>query len=145
MVKAAVPTCLSNMLYFMVGLTNIYFMGRFTEDVLMASVGMGNMLINVILMATCLGFNGTIETFVSQSYGANSKLSNYMCGVQFNRGRILLTILFVPIAVILWFSDEILVACGQDEEISRISREYIVWTLPGYFAYVSFDSRKRYL
>jgi hypothetical protein len=44
----------------------------------MASVGMGNMMTNVCCMSVCLGFNGTIETFVSQSFGAKN---GYMCGV----------------------------------------------------------------
>lgn len=109
-------------------------MGHYSADSqLMASVGMGNMLSNVILLAPCLGFNGTIETFVSQSFGANSK---YMCGVQFNRGRIIVTIVFIPLAVLLFFSDTVLIACLQDPTISKLSRDYIVRTLIGIFAYV---------
>ena len=78
-VKACVPTILSNVFFFMVQMQNIYFMGQYsTDSQLMAAVGMGNMLTNVVLLATCLGFNGTIETFVSQSFGADSR---YMCGV----------------------------------------------------------------
>jgi MATE family multidrug resistance protein len=133
-VKASVPTILSNIFFMLVQMQNIYFMGHYSSDSqLMASVGMGNMLTNVVCLATCLGFNGTIETFVSQSFGAGSK---YMCGVQFNRGRIIITIVFIPLAILLFFSDTILIACLQDPTISTISRNYICWTLPGIFAYV---------
>ncbi len=108
MIKASIPTVLSNIFLVIVQLTNIYFMGRSTDSNLMAAVGMGNMLINVFCFAVCQGFNGTIETFVSQSYGAGQK---YMCGVQLNRGRIIVSILFIPIVILFFFADKILIAC----------------------------------
>jgi MATE family multidrug resistance protein len=108
----------------------------------MAAVGMGNMLINVVCFAVCQGFNGTIETFVSQSFGGGD---GYMCGVQFNRGRIICALLFVPITVLFYFADTILIAVAQDATISTIARDYIVYSMPGLFAIVQFDSRKRYL
>ena len=99
----------------------------------MAAVGMGNMLINVICFALCQGFNGTIETFVSQSFGGGD---SYMCGVQFNRGRIIVSILFIPIVLIFFFGDNILIAVDQDPYISKISRDYVVWAIPGLYAIV---------
>lgn len=117
-------------------------MGRSTDSNLMAAVGMGNMLVNVCCFAVCQGFNGTIETFVSQSFGGGD---GYMCGVQLNRGRIMSTILFTPIIVLFFFADNILIAASQDATISTISRDYIVWAIPGLYAIVQFDARKRYL
>jgi hypothetical protein len=51
---------------------------------------MGNMLINVVCMAVCQGFNGTIETFVSQSFGGGN---GRMCGVQLNRARVIVLLI----------------------------------------------------
>lgn len=68
-----------------------------------------------------------------------------MCGVQFNRGRIIVSILFIPIMLIFFFGDNILIAVDQDPYISKISRDYVVWSIPGLYAIVQFDSRKRYL
>lgn len=81
----------------------------------MAAVGMGNMLTNVVIFAACLGFNGTIETFIAQSFGAKLK---FMCGVQLNRGRLILTLIFIPLATSMFFSDSMLIAARQDETIS---------------------------
>jgi Na+-driven multidrug efflux pump len=51
--------------------------------------------------------NGAVETFVSQSFGAkNLKL----CGQYMNQGRIILLLMFIPIALILNQSDRILLA-----------------------------------
>ena len=108
-IMASIPTVLTNLFLFIVQLTNIYFMGRASDPRLIGAVGMGNMLINVCCFATCWGFNGTIETYVSQSFGSNN---TYMCGVQLNRGRIIATIMFVPIAVLFYFGDNVLIAAA---------------------------------
>lgn len=106
-IKASVPTVLSNIFFFLIQLTNIWYMGQAEDSSLLAAVGMGNMLINVCCFAVCQGFNGTIETFVSQSFGGGD---GYMCGVQFNRGRIIVSLIFIPIAVSFFFADSILIA-----------------------------------
>lgn len=68
-----------------------------------------------------------------------------MCGVNFNRGRIICSILFIPIMVLFFFADKILIALAQDPYISKISRDYVVYSIPGLYAITQFDSRKRYL
>lgn len=96
----------------------------------------------MLVMSFCYGATGTIETFVSQSYGAKSF---YMCGVQLNRGRIISTCFFVPLALLMHYSDVILILVGQDADISVMARNYIVWILPGCFMSIQFEARKRFL
>jgi len=47
-----------------------------------------------------------------------------------------LTVIFIPIALIFYFSDTILISLAQDPEISRLAREFVVLTLPGLFVFV---------
>jgi len=68
--KMAVPLVCGMLLYLLVQLTNTYFVGNLNEPALLAGVGMGNMLINVLCFAVTQGLNGALETLVSQSYGA---------------------------------------------------------------------------
>ena len=59
------------MLIFMLDqLVNTYFVGHLNDPVILAGVGMGNMLINVLCFAVVQGLNGALETYVSQSFGA---------------------------------------------------------------------------
>ena len=44
-----------------------------------------------------------------------------MCGVYLNRGRVVVTVVLIPIVLILSVSDKILIAIGQDPEISKVS------------------------
>ena len=49
--KMAIPLVIGMLLYLLVQLTNTYFVGNLNEPVLLAGVGMGNMLINVLVFA----------------------------------------------------------------------------------------------
>jgi|Transcript_5748 hypothetical protein len=49
--KMAVPLVIGMLLYLLVQLANTYFVGNLNEPALLAGVGMGNMLINVLCFA----------------------------------------------------------------------------------------------
>jgi len=114
-------------------LSVLYFIGQNGTGLTIAGVGMGMMLINVICFAFCFGMNGTLETFISQSNGAKNF---YMCGAWFNKGRCILTVIFVPIAIIFYFADSILISLAQDPAMSKLARDFVVLTLPGLFIFV---------
>ena len=59
---------------------------------------MANMLINVLCFAVTQGLNGALETLVSQAFGSNHFKQ---CGLLLNRGRIITTLVFLPVALIL--------------------------------------------
>ena len=109
---------------------------------LLAGVGLGNMLLNVLVFAIVFGLNGTIETFVAWSYGKGDLKA---CGTHLNRARVILSAFVLPIAILFIFIDKILIGLQQDAAISEIARNYCVWTTPGWFCLVHFDSTKRFL
>lgn len=129
--KMAVPLVCGMLLYLLVQLTNTYFVGNLNEPALLAGVGMGNMLINVLCFAVTQGLNGALETLVSQSYGAQKYQE---CGIFLNRGKVVCTLIMIPIVVIYVLSDKILIALDQDPEISIIARRYCCILIPGIWA-----------
>lgn len=117
---------------FFVQLINTYYVGHYIEDpAVLAGVGMGNMLINVFCFAITQGLNSALETLVSQSFGYGRFKQ---CGVFLNRGRLISTVVLLPILVMLNFSDLALVTIGQDEGIAKISKEYSMLMIPGVWA-----------
>ena len=48
----------------------MYFIGNLNDPALLAGVGIGNMLINCLVFTVTEGLNGTLDTLVSQSFGA---------------------------------------------------------------------------
>jgi len=49
----------------LVQLINTYYIGHSNDPPLIAGVGMGNMLINVLAFAPMQGLNGALETLIS--------------------------------------------------------------------------------
>ena len=94
-------------------------MGHTGDPVLIAGVGMGNMIINILAFAIIFGLNGALETLISQSYGASHRLghdqSEYAlsmrknCGVLLNRGRFIVSCVMIPIIILFCFSDKIFI------------------------------------
>lgn len=109
---------------------NTYFVGHTNDATLIAGVGMGNMLINVLAFAIMQGLNGALETLVSRSYGLSNdvtKLEEFRksmrreCGVLHNKGRFVVSVVMIPIIIIFATSDKILIAMGQDPGVSKIA------------------------
>ena len=103
---------------------------------------MGNMLVNVLVFAVTQGLNGALETLVSQSFGAKKFEA---CGIFLNRGKIICTLLFIPVIFLFSYSDKILIALHQNAEISTVARMYCCVLIPGVWAQSMFDATRRFL
>jgi len=64
-VKLSVGPIISMIFYMLVQLVNTYFVGHTNDASLIAGVGMGNMLINVLAFAVMQGLNGALESLIS--------------------------------------------------------------------------------
>ena len=62
-----------------------------------------------------------------------------------NRGRAVLTFLYVPLALILWFSRPLMSMLGQKDEVAVHSQTFMRIALPGVFCYSQFNYLRRYL
>ena len=125
----------------MTNLTSVYIIGHIHDKVAMAGIGMGNVLIGTFFMAFCFGLNGTLESKVSQAYGSK----NFeMCGVWLNRGRIINTLIMLPIMILFALSEKMLVAIDMDPEVSRHAKNYCCLMIPGVWAMIQFDATKRF-
>ena len=140
--KMTVPLVIGMLLYLLVQLTNTYFVGNLNDSTLLAGVGMGNMLINVLVFAVTQGLNGALETLVSQSFGAKKFEA---CGIFLNRGKLVCTLIFIPVIIIFVYADTILIALHQDAGISRVARMYCCILIPGIWAQSMFDATRRFL
>jgi len=117
------------------------FIGHSCSKDVLAAVGMGNVLISAFCMAFCFGLNGTLESKISQAYGAN----NYeMCGVWLNRGRKICSFIFLPIACLFYGSEMMLKAIGMDQNLAANAKVYSCMMLPGLWAAIQFDATKRF-
>jgi multidrug resistance protein, MATE family len=90
---------------------------------LLAAVGMGNIAINMLGVSVFFGFNGALDTLLSQAIGAGDIQK---CGVYLNRARLVNTFLFGLVFILFCFSGKILKAVGQDPEVADYAYQYIM-------------------
>ena len=107
--RLAVPACLGAMVGMVTEILNLSFIGSLNNPAMMAGVGLGNMTVNISALSFVYGFNAALDTLVSQAVGAGKieQVSVYL-----NRGRFIMTLLFVPITLFLLNSKQILIKLG---------------------------------
>ena len=126
----------------LVEITNILFVGHLNDPVALASVGLGNMVINITSYSIGMGLNGAIDTLVTQAYGDKEF---YLWGCYLNRGRIVQLLAFIPQVFILLNTKSILMFLGQEEITSAAAESYVVVLMPGMFAMIQFELVRRFL
>jgi Na+-driven multidrug efflux pump len=77
---------------------NSAFVGHLGKEEIMAGVGMANMYMNVTCLSLMWGMNMVLNTQVSQAFGFGDLR---MCGIYLNRSRIIQTIIFIPLALLM--------------------------------------------
>lgn len=140
--RIAFPAIFNNVVRMLMEVVNLSIIGQLGRPSLVAGVGMGNMTINMIGFSFIIGFNSVLDTLISQSAGAR-KLE--LCGVFRNRGIFFVCIIFMPISIILNYSEDILVYIGQHKEVASHSQRYINAFLPGLFLNSIGDCQLRFL
>ena len=72
------------------------------------------MLLNFLLFWPLVGMNGAVETLVAQAYGAGDLR---ICGVYLNRGRMINTVIAIPLIILIYLSRTLLAELGTDARV----------------------------
>ncbi len=76
---------------------------------MLAGVGLGTIMLNMACLNPLIGMNGAVETLVSQAYGSGELR---ICGTYLNRGRLINTLFFLPLVVLIYNAKPVLIAIG---------------------------------
>ncbi|KAG5623658.1 hypothetical protein H5410_008876 [Solanum commersonii] len=108
----------------------------------LSSVAIATSLTNVTGFSLLSGLVGGLETLCGQAYGAKQyhKLSTYTY-----TAIISLFLVCLPICVLWFFMDKLLILIGQDHEISIEARRYAIWAIPALFGGAISKPLVRYL
>ena len=110
-----VPMTFSNVFMQLVLLANVVLAGRIFDDpVKLAGIGLATTLLNVLLFWPLVGMNGAVETLVAQAYGAGDLR---ICGVYLNRGRMIDTVITIPLIFLVYSSKFLVTELGTDERV----------------------------
>jgi multidrug resistance protein, MATE family len=123
-------------------LYDLTMLANYGDTSVVAGAGLGVMFINMFVYGTFEGMNGAIDTLVSQYYGIKDYES---CNRIYNKARIINTVFFLPIAVILALSDKILIFLDQDPVAASVTQKFLVYQIPGLYAITMYDTLRRFL
>ncbi|KAI8528641.1 hypothetical protein RHMOL_Rhmol12G0163400 [Rhododendron molle] len=125
------PLICVSLLQFCLQLISVMFVGHLGELAL-SGASMATSFASVTGFSMLLGMASALDTLCGQSYGAKQY---HMLGIHTQRAMLVLSLASIPLAFIWANTGTILVALGQDPEISREAELYARYMIPSIFAY----------
>ena len=111
--KVSIPLVIRQNLVYLVLLINVIFAGRLNDPAKMAGVGLGTTMNHILGLCILFGMNNAMDTLISQAHGSGNLT---LCGVYLNRARVIGTLSFIPVAIILFNVETLLLWLKQDPE-----------------------------
>ncbi|KAK1280277.1 MATE efflux family protein 5 [Acorus gramineus] len=139
--KLAGPLIAVSLLQYCLQVISVMFVGHLGELAL-SGASMATSFAGVTGFSFLLGMGSALDTLCGQSYGAKQY---HMLGVHMQRAMLVLSLACVPIAFVWAYAGEILIALGQDPEISTVAGAYARWMIPSLFAYGLLQCHNRFL
>ncbi|CAD6338381.1 unnamed protein product [Miscanthus lutarioriparius] len=140
-VGLAAPLVACSLLQYSLQVVSVMFAGHLGE-LSLSGASVAASFANVTGFSVLLGMGSALDTFCGQSYGARQY---DMLGTHTQRAIIVLVLTGVPLAFVLAFTGQILIALGQNPEISFEAGLYAQWLIPGLFAYGLLQCLTRFL
>ncbi|KAF4843998.1 putative transporter [Colletotrichum siamense] len=100
------------------------------------------------MFSTCTGWlvgmggSTALDTLASTAFTGRDK---HYTGILLQRATIVLTLFFIPVALIWVYVEPLFVALGQDKSLSQDSARFLTHLIPGGLGYIYFEILKKYL
>ncbi|KAJ3334634.1 hypothetical protein HDU93_007592 [Gonapodya sp. JEL0774] len=96
-----------------------------------------------------VGLSSSLDTLCSQAVGVARKSGKesdkYILGKILQRAFLLVTMVTVAVSIMWWNAEFVLVALGQDPEISKLASVFIRYLIPGFLPSMLFECMRHYL
>ncbi|CAM6097945.1 unnamed protein product [Calypogeia fissa] len=129
--QLAWPIVAANVLSFSVAVMSVMFVGHLGE-VELSSASLANSFAVISGFSFMIGLGTGLETLCGQAYGAKRY---HLMGVYLQCAIIVTNLTLIPI-LLLWFNmEKILLVVGQDPQISKNGASYLRYVAPSLFSY----------
>ncbi|XP_008776058.2 protein DETOXIFICATION 16-like [Phoenix dactylifera] len=135
------PLIAVSLLHYSIQVISVMFVGHLGELPL-SGASMATSFANVTGFSVLLGMASALDPLCGQGYGAKQY---HMLGIHMQRAMLVLLLASIPLAFILAYTSQILMAVGQNPEISMEAGLYACWLIPGLFAYGLLQCHVRFL
>ncbi|KAL4179307.1 hypothetical protein AMTRI_Chr13g119390 [Amborella trichopoda] len=135
------PLVTANLLQKCMQIVSVMFVGHLGELPL-AGASMATSFANAIGFSVLCGMGSALDTLCGQAYGAKQY---HMVGVHAQRAQFIFLIVGILISLILYNTEDILQAVGQDALLSKEAGSYAIWMIPTLFPYSLIQTLTRFL
>lgn len=137
----SLPLIVTFLLQYSLTVASIFTVGHL-GTVELGAVSLASMTVSITGSAVYQGLATSLDTLCAQAYGSGRKK---LVGLQMQRMVFFLWVVTIPIAIIWFFADKILVAIIPETEVALLAARYLkvlIWGAPGY---ACFESGKRFV
>ncbi|CAN6195226.1 unnamed protein product [Urochloa humidicola] len=135
------PLIAGALLQNVIQMISVMYVGHLGELPL-AGASMANSFASVTGLTVLLGMASALDTLCGQAFGARQYS---LLGIYKQRAMLLLTLVSVPLAVVWFYTGDILLLFGQDADIAAEAGAYARWMIPALFAYGLLQCHVRFL
>lgn len=140
--KASVPVFLAYALQNSLQTVSVIIVGRGPPEDL-ATAAFAYMFAMCTAWLIALGGTTALDTLGSSSFTGSK--DPHDLGVLLQRAFVVLTLFYVPVALLWGFSEPVFKLLGQEEQLSRDSAKFLQCLIPGGLGYIYFECMKKYL
>ncbi|KAF3332690.1 MATE efflux family protein 5-like protein [Carex littledalei] len=135
------PMIAGNLLQNVIQMISVMFVGHLGE-LSLSGASMASSFAGVTGYSLLMGSASAMDTLCGQAYGAKEYS---LLGIYKQRAMLILTLLGIPLAAIWFYTNEILLICGQEADIAWEAGIYAKWMIPSLFAYGLLQCHVRFL
>ncbi|PLN78450.1 MATE efflux family protein [Aspergillus taichungensis] len=142
LLRQSIPVILAYTLQNSLQTVSVLIVGRSSPENL-ATAAFSLMFAMITAWMIALGGTTALDTLASSSFTGSA--NKHDLGVLLQRGFFVLTLFYVPVAVLWVCSEPVFLLLGQDPRLSRDSARFLTCLVPGGLGYIYFELMKKYL
>ncbi|KAL4746916.1 hypothetical protein BDW72DRAFT_25115 [Aspergillus terricola var. indicus] len=139
--KNAAPLVVTFLLQYSLTVASIFTLGHLGKTEL-GAVSLASMSASITGYAVYQGLATSLDTLCAQAYGSGKKK---LVGLQMQRMIFFLWVITIPIALLWFFADKVLIKIVPEREVAELAGLYLKVVILGAPGYAAFESGKRYV
>lgn len=142
LLKDSVPVILAYTLQNSLQTVSVLIVGRSSAENL-ATAAFSLMFAMITAWMIALGGTTALDTLASSSFTGSA--NKHDLGILLQRGFFVLTLFYIPVAILWACAEPVFLFLGQDPQLSRDSARFLTCLIPGGLGYIYFELMKKYL
>lgn len=137
----SLPLMVTFLLQYSLTVASVFTVGHL-GTIELGAVSLASMSVTITGWAVYQGLATSLDTLCAQAYGSGKKK---LVGLQMQRMVFFLWVVTIPIGLLWFFADKILVAIIPEKEVALLAAQYLKILILGAPGYACFESGKRFV